>query len=272
MPDYSSDGESTHLGTDLGSPTLAAGDRVFMGRGNQDYTNATANDMSATDLLLVETRPGWRGDFPEAAPLKIVANRSAAGRLRMQWGGRKSYVRSTSMASGVIYGIEQDPAAGGMVVLAECDVELYGLRGGVLLALSTADVSKLYAGGFGVAHLTQGGPAMAECIAGGNSTVHLERAATLISAVQGGTLKVLRDTIAPTHVYAMGGKLEYGGGNMTNLYLYGGTLDLTKMNGPLTVTNRYAYGTTRLILKQGMAEPTWTNKPVDVHPPIVEYV
>lgn len=262
-------GTSVQLLTDLGG-TPSAGDSVYVGKGNLKYTDAAENDRSGTDLLLFELLPGWYGDFDEATPLKVVLNQTSTGILRLKWAGQRSYVRSTSMAAGVIYRIEQDPASGGAVHLSECDNEVYIQRAGVLHAASTADISKYYAGGFSVGHLYKSGPTVAECVAAGQAQVNLSRAATLVRALEQSVITITEEAIAPTHCYVDGGRVNHGGGNMTNLYLNGGILDLTRSPGPFTVTNRYAYQpTTILIKKGGLGEPTYTNKPIDYNPPRV---
>jgi hypothetical protein len=271
MPTYSTAGTSKTLQTDMGTPSLAAGDAVYIGRGSLDYDNAGSNDMSATDLLLVELLSGWRGNFPESAPLKLVANRSNAGRVKIRWGGQRMYLRSISMAAGVIYGIEQDPAAGGTVMLSEVDCETYTVRGGVLHALASADINKGYTSGFGLAHFYASGPTMAEARAGGSSTLNLHRDAALAGAYENGTLNI-NEVAVTIATLDLAGRVNHRGGNVGDVNLLGGIWDLTEVPFPITVTNRNAYLPTTILLKVGQPEPTWTNKPVDVNPPIIKYV
>lgn len=271
MATYSGAGTSSDLATDIGVAlgALADGDALYVGRGSATYTGS--NDTSAKDLLTVETLPGFFGDFPEASPLKIVSNRTAAGRVRMKWSGKKSYLKSTG--AGVIYWLELEPAQNGQLVFSDADNEITLQRSGNLQAVSTADINKYYACGFAMASLLKSGPTMAECVLSGNAYADLQRAATLIAAYQNSKLLVSEASITPTNVYVNGGTIDYRGGNGTNLYLYGGVMDLTGLSQPITFTNRYAYEPTVILLKRsGVGEPTWTNKVVDYNPPEIRWV
>lgn len=269
---YLSTGVASDFLVDLGSPTLAAGDIVYAGRGSATYNVAASNNLSATDLLRVELLPGFGGDFPDTAPLKLVCDRASTGKLLMKWSGKKTYLRSTSMAAGVVYWIELDPAANGQLVLSDVDNELLLQRRGILQATSTADINKYYGCGSANAVLLKSGPTMAECLVGGNAQVDLQRLATLLGVYEQGRLTV-SEVVAPTNVYVNGGWLDYRGGAITNLYLYGGTMDLTNLPGPITITNRYAYQPTRILLRRsGVGEPTWTNKPIDYNPPEIVWM
>lgn len=272
MANIISGGINPNLGSDL-SGALSAGDSLYIGQGSVEYNVAGANDISGTDLARIELQPGWLGDFASGVPLIAKCDRTSTGILLIKWSGRKSYIKSASAAT-VIYRVEMEPSKGGIIDYSSADTEIFLQRSGTLLAQSTADISKFYAGGSAVGHLLESGPTVAECVAGGNSMVHLSRAATLINVGDQARVKVLKNSITPTNVYMYGNgaALEYMGGNITNLYLYGGVLDLRNLPAPITVTNRYAYlPTTILVNPSGAGEPTWTNKPIDYNPPRISY-
>ncbi len=252
-------GANQNLTTDLGG-TVSGGDTVYVGFGSVNYNNASGNDLSAADLVLFETRPGWDGSIASGAPLKLVCNQTNTGIARLHWAGREIYLQSSS-GSGVIYRIEIAPTGGGKVFLSTCDNEILIQTAGVLEAEATADLENVYVMNRAQALLKESGPEMTTLRVGGDARVECQRDFVNGYVSGAGQLRVTRAAVTPSILEFNGGYVDWRGGNITDLYVYGANnvLDLRGMPTVLTVSNKRFRGFLEIWLTADQPEPTFSS-------------
>lgn len=237
-----------------GSP--ANGDTVIINQFSTEFTSLT--DISGADLLLLRLMPGFSGKFDTSA-LTVVVNQTSTGKLINESNSPKIRVKSSSTA-GVIYQVQHSPKIGGGAMFIEtATVTNLLVSSGYCSVGSDVTATNVYVIG-GECTLVGSANAITTLeVRGGFAT--LERDVGTLTAYAGTTV-INNSGVTPTTV-----NIEQGatvkikdGGTITTLNGKSGTLDLTELARPLTITNSTFYPTFR-ILKNSATDSllTFTN-------------
>ena len=260
MPTLQNSVDSNNATTAIGGAVPGANDTVLFNQYTQDFYNGL--DLSTNGADLYEFLPGCKSSFGYRRDTGqftgyLMLKTSAAGIVRWNWGGDWAYFSGASAAT-VIYQVEIGPSGPGKVVMGAMDNERTWMSRGKLTVNATCDMNKLTVGG-GVADVNESGSyTLTDCEACGAGLVNLLRGATNLRASGGGTVRAMLPGATHTNGYLHGGTIVVGCLSLTNLYSYGGTLDLTQAVAPLTFTATGFYAPTRVLLsRRGVGVPNW---------------
>lgn len=266
MATYTNSNGTGNLNADLGSPSLSDGDTVRINDLSSDYTNGM--DLSSAKLALLEVTPGYAGNIgfngktnAASTPLKMQTN--TTGIVRLMGSGRWANIVGGGLK--VLHQVEVQPAADQSVILGDCTIDLLYVKGGAVLPRDDAAVTAAYVCAGGLS-LLESSNAITTAGCAGSGSLTLRRAVTTLHCA-GGVVDATYKSLGPTTINLYGGTVKYGGGNVTNLNAWGGTLDLTQLSAPITITNANFYGPTEIVLKKSdQGKLTLTNTVYAVQP------
>lgn len=225
------------------SASLSGGDTLILNQFSTPFTSLT--DISSVDLLLIRIMAGFSGTF-DSSPLTAVVNQTSTGKVINESNSPKIILKSSS-TSGVLYQVQHSPVIGGGVMsIQTATVTNLLVTSGYCTVGSDATATNVYVFG-GQCTLTGSSNAVTALeVRGGNVT--LERDVTTLSAY-GGTVMINNSGVTPTTVNIEQGAVVKirDGGTITTLNGKSGTLDLTELSRPLTITNSTFYPQLRLL-------------------------
>jgi hypothetical protein len=229
----------THLGVALGG--IADGDTVRLNKFADRF--ATDTDLSTKDLLLFHMASEWEGraQADGGAGFTLVCNRTSTGKVVNESKSPRVEIASTSSA-GVIYEVENAPAAGGVLQMGAMDCNKLIQQKGTAIVGDTCDLNILELLG-GVADVRRTASYTLSLIRAMAGALTLRRDFTNMEIKsdpdQGRAVVTLEDELA-----APSGAIDLDGGELrivecgtvAQLNGYSGILDVRKIRNPITFT------------------------------------
>lgn len=222
--------DSTDLTIALGSAVPAAGSDVVINKFASQFANSM--DLSVNDLLSFRITGGFTGAFTTDAILTV--NQGGTGKIINEGGSKVVRIKAASGA-GVLYSIENNPVGGGALYVGQGTVTVALNRNGLLSFSDQAIVTNLYTTG-GTTDVPYNATALTLATMRGGSVL-LRRDVTTLN-VYAGVCTIDDSRVSPgTVTVEPGGTLNLREcGNITTLNANGGTIDLTGLTFPITIT------------------------------------
>lgn len=244
---------SDNFTTSVGG-AVASNDNIYVNRGDQQYNAGLA--LGAVDAARLEFGAECGSDFVQ--PLVIVVDQSGAGKILCQSRSRRLQLAAGS-ATAIHNFLLVDMARGGQVWHTSARSKQSVVRAGTYLVYDSVDLDKLrVAGGSATILPSSANPTVDEVVvSGGECTLQRDVTDALVQGA--GVLTIDDPSVTPSTLTLRGGvcRLRSVGATIGTLTLHAGTLDLSGLSRPVSITTTTLYAAARIVMPKNPALVAW---------------